>query len=231
MDSSLFYLNFQPNDEDQKNFINMIKESTLDEVNPVYVIRRPIIEKKTEYEYENAFAVLVPKHKIMFFDFGNNPEEFEEYVEDFIEDIGYIAKKFEFIKLIGRARQWRDDFTVQMNKEELNGKNIKSIWKECELVDVEMVRKGEILISLTLGSINEAERLGVGVPDNILDLIKRKIILFDGEQTKFIFDEPAKRRITIQGLAGTGKTELLLHKIKELYGRWWAASPGSLWNG
>lgn len=217
MDSSLFYLNFQPNDEDQKNFINMIKESTLDEVNPVYVIRRPIIEKKTEYEYENAFAVLVPKHKIMFFDFGNNPEEFEEYVEDFIEDIGYIAKKFEFIKLIGRARQWRDDFTVQMNKEELNGKNIKSIWKECELVDVEMVRKGEILISLTLGSINEAERLGVGVPDNILDLIKRKIILFDGEQTKFIFDEPAKRRITIQGLAGTGKTELLLHKIKELY--------------
>ena len=36
-------------------------------------------------------------------------------------------------------------------------------------------------------------------------------------QTKFIFDEPKKKRITIQGLAGTGKTELLLHKIKELY--------------
>ena len=41
--------------------------------------------------------------------------------------------------------------------------------------------------------------------------------MFDGEQTKFIFDEPKKKRITIQGLAGTGKTELLLHKIKELY--------------
>jgi hypothetical protein len=31
--------------------------------------------------------------------------------------------------------------------------------------------------------------LGEGIPDNILDQIKRKIILFDGEQTKFIFDE------------------------------------------
>jgi superfamily I DNA and RNA helicase len=70
---------------------------------------------------------------------------------------------------------------------------------------------------LATGSINEAKRLGLGVPDNVLDQIKRKIVLFDGEQTKFIFDEPNKKRITIQGLAGTGKTELLLHKIKELY--------------
>lgn len=41
--------------------------------------------------------------------------------------------------------------------------------------------------------------------------------MFDGDQTRFIFDEPHKDRIIIQGLAGTGKTELLLHKIKELY--------------
>ena len=42
-------------------------------------------------------------------------------------------------------------------------------------------------------------------------------MLFDGEQTRFIYDEPHEKRITIQGLAGTGKTELLLHKIKEIY--------------
>ena len=95
--------------------------------------------------------------------------------------------------------------------------NACNLLKENEITGDELIRRGDILISLATGSINEAERLGLGVPDNILDQIKRKIILFDGEQTKFIFDEPKKKRITIQGLAGTGKTELLLHKIKELY--------------
>lgn len=78
-------------------------------------------------------------------------------------------------------------------------------------------RKGEFLISLLTGSINDVERTGVDYPDTILEKIRRKIILFDGDQTRFIFDEPHKDRIIIQGLAGTGKTELLLHKIKELY--------------
>lgn len=216
MDNSLFYINFEPNDE-QREFIEQIKATTTDNVNPVYVIRKPIIEKKTDYECENAFAILIPKYKIMFLDFGKDEDLFDDYVEDFIEDIGYIAKKYEFLKLVGRPRQWREDFVVKIRKQTCEEFLFSSLLNENQIKDVEMIRKGEILISLATGSINEAARLGEGIPDNILDQIKRKIILFDGEQTKFVFDEPAKKRITIQGLAGTGKTELLLHKIKELY--------------
>lgn len=48
--------------------------------------------------------------------------------------------------------------------------------------------------------------------------VKKKIILFDGDQSRFIYsDNPSKKRVLIQGLAGTGKTELLLHKLKDLY--------------
>lgn len=216
MDNSLFYMNFQPDDE-QREFIEKVKETTTDNINPIYIIRKPIIEKTTDYEYERAFVILVPKHKIMFLNFGTDDEMFEEYIEDFIEDVGYIAKKYEFLKLVGRPRQWKEDFIVRIDKDNCREKSFEELLQENEIDDKELVRKGEILISLATGSINEAARLGEGVPDNVLDQIKRKIILFDGEQTKFIFDEPEKKRITIQGLAGTGKTELLLHKIKELY--------------
>lgn len=51
----------------------------------------------------------------------------------------------------------------------------------------------------------------------IHEQIKKNIILFDGEQTRFIYKQPDKKIITIQGLAGTGKTELLLHKLKDIY--------------
>ncbi|HJD29242.1 MAG TPA: DEAD/DEAH box helicase family protein, partial [Candidatus Blautia avicola] len=75
------------------------------------------------------------------------------------------------------------------------------------------------MISLLTGSINDIERTGIDYPETLLEKIKKKIILFDGDQTRFIFDEPHKDKIIIQGLAGTGKTELLLHKIRELYVR------------
>lgn len=113
MDNSLFYINFEPDDE-QRVFIDQVKAATTDNIDPIYVVSKPIIEKKNDYEYAGAFAILVPKHKIMFFDFGKNGELFDEYVEDFIEDIGYIAKKYEFLKLVGRPRQWRENFCIKI---------------------------------------------------------------------------------------------------------------------
>ena len=47
--------------------------------------------------------------------------------------------------------------------------------------------------------------------------VKKRIKLFDAEQTRFLYNEPNKKVITIQGLSGSGKTELLLHKIKRFY--------------
>lgn len=104
-----------------------------------------------------------------------------------------------------------------MEYEEIEHKNIPEFLEECRLENQEKQRKSEFLISMLIGSINDIERTGITYPDTILEKIKRKIVLFDGDQTRFIYDEPKKNRITVQGLAGTGKTELLLHKIKELY--------------
>ncbi|MGR0480946.1 MAG: DEAD/DEAH box helicase [Candidatus Electronema sp. V4] len=74
-----------------------------------------------------------------------------------------------------------------------------------------------MLISLLIGSVNDINIFKENVPDNILDKVKQKIILFDGDETRFIYQEINKKCITIQGLSGTGKTELLLHKLKEIY--------------
>lgn len=217
IENSMFYMNFEVSSDSQKRCVEAIKRIGLEDImNPIYLLKKPIIDKKADYDYQDAFVVLMPKHKMIFINFGDEGELFEEFQDDFIDDIGYIAKKYDFINIVGRPRQWREDFVseIQYSPEDFS---FEDILKENEIMGDELIRRGDIIISLVTGSINEAERLGVGVPDNILDQIKRKIILFDGEQTKFIFDEPKKKRITIQGLAGTGKTELLLHKIKELY--------------
>lgn len=216
IENSMFYMNFEASSDVQRECVEAIKKINLDDMSPIYLLKKPIIDKKADYTYQDAFVILMPKHKIIFINFGDEEELFEEFEDDFIDDIGYIAKKYEFIDIVGRPRKWREQFVskIQYSAEECD---FEVILKENEIMGDELIRKGDILISLATGSINEAERLGLGVPDNILDQIKRKIILFDGEQTKFIFDEPKKKRITIQGLAGTGKTELLLHKIKELY--------------
>lgn len=43
--------------------------------------------------------------------------------------------------------------------------------------------------------------------------------MFDGEQTRFIYGDytGTGKQIIVQGLSGTGKTELLLHKLREIY--------------
>lgn len=78
-------------------------------------------------------------------------------------------------------------------------------------------RKSELLISLITGSINDIDRVGKELPADALEKIKKKIILYDTTQTEFINESYEKKVIRIQGLAGTGKTELLLRRMVELY--------------
>lgn len=78
-------------------------------------------------------------------------------------------------------------------------------------------RKIDLLISLLIGSINNIEKIGLSDPESLLEKVKQKIILFDGQQSRFIYQTKEQDTITIQGMAGTGKTELLLHKLKDVY--------------
>ena len=86
------------------------------------------------------------------------------------------------------------------------------------VLEGEWKRKADLLISLLSGSINDIAKIGAAEPRSILEKVKKKIVLFDGEQTRFIYKNyQVKKIVSVQGLSGTGKTELLLHKLKELY--------------
>ena len=74
----------------------------------------------------------------------------------------------------------------------------------------------ELIISLIVGSINDVSKIKLET-NNLLDSVKSKIILFDTDQTSFVFKSNIGKRYVVQGLAGSGKTELLLHKLKEVY--------------
>lgn len=78
-------------------------------------------------------------------------------------------------------------------------------------------RISSLLVSLAIGSINDVKELRLDPGSNLLQKVRQKIVLYDGDQSRFIYRHLNKPRIVIQGLAGTGKTELLLRKLRELY--------------
>jgi superfamily I DNA and RNA helicase len=90
--------------------------------------------------------------------------------------------------------------------------NIKS-----SVEDPAKQRIAELLVSLLTGSINDIEKVKAELPTSLLEKIKRKILLFDADQTRFIYEKREQSIVRIQGLSGTGKTELLLHKLRDLY--------------
>ena len=99
--------------------------------------------------------------------------------------------------------------------EDLN--DVDKFWKRLKASNLQEKKYTELLVTLCTGSINDINRVKAEVPKTLLDQVKQKILAFDADQTRFIYQELDKKLVKIQGLSGTGKTELLLHKLKELY--------------
>jgi superfamily I DNA and RNA helicase len=194
--------------------INELEVFAEQEKRQVYVIDKPVGERKYQYSYKEAIVILIPKVKILFVNFGSDTEAFQDYTYDFIEDLGYISDKYEYRSFLGRPRKWKDELLKEIYFG--SNDNIISIIRGNHLTGME-ARKGELILSLLTGSINDINRVDGDVPTSSLEQVKKNIVLFDGEQTRFIFKQPDRKIITIQGLAGTGKTELLLHKLKDIY--------------
>lgn len=183
----------------------------------MYLLKSPLGNKKYVYADKDSFILLSPHHKITFITCrGILDNVFEDYYEDVIEDIGAISDKFLYKEYIGRTREWKEKLTRKVLSESLL-KNINQFYNEAYVEDVVIRRKLELVISLFIGSINDITNVSLDEPKEILDKVKHKIQLFDGDQTNFIYCSLDKKVVTIQGLSGTGKTELLLHKLKELY--------------
>lgn len=221
-DKSLFYTNIQETDKN-KNFISEIKTYAETSTNdmPIYVINKQLGGKEYNYEYKNCLVIAMPKHKLIFvnFDEGRSyQEDFEDFIMDFCEDIGFLADKFNYKSILGRPRKWGQEITYKLNYS--NDIKIKHLLSETLINNYELQRKADLVCSLVTGSINDINKVGRNLPETTLDKIKQKIILFDADQGRFIYTSAntiTESKINIQGLAGTGKTELLLHKLKDLY--------------
>ncbi|WP_311334363.1 ATP-binding domain-containing protein [Capnocytophaga sputigena] len=204
-----------------KSVINKFKtylSEEEDKATQIYIITAPLGGKYT-YDYEeNALVLLIPKHKIIFLNLSDKRSpDFENYYEDFIEDLASISDKYEYKGYIGRPRDWKENNTAKANLEDFNKGSLKEFLTSFELKDSKEQRIGEYLISLLIGSINDIQQKGIEVPETLLEKVKKNIVLFDGDQTRFIYRDFSNKIVTIQGLSGTGKTELLLHKLKDIY--------------
>lgn len=172
-----------------------------------YVVRKPLSKDDAKYDYEDAVAIFMSGMKPCFVDLGGDEEKFDEYVEDFKEDISFLAEKFKYRDKIGRKKHW-DKLFHEADTSNLDFKDLNVGIKDGRVID--------LIISLIIGSINDVSKINLDAQD-VLSSVKSKILLFDTDQTSFVFRTGPGKRYVIQGLAGSGKTELLLHKLKEIY--------------
>ncbi|ATV53315.1 DEAD/DEAH box helicase [Prevotella intermedia] len=216
MENSRLFIDIKKHYEKNETILSEITEYVEEHTDSiVYIITAPL-NKKYTYTYEsNALVILSPKKKIIFVNLGDNEEEFEDYVEDFIEDIGNLSDNFEYKAQIGRPREWSKKVISKIDSSKI--KSIETLFNQNTLIEGREQRIAELIITLLIGSINDIKAIGVEQPETALEKIRKNILLFDADQTRFIYKDLEQKMILIQGLSGTGKTELLLHKLKEIY--------------
>ena len=210
MNNSSFFCDDRiPNIIQLSSFCEKLESLSITLKAPIYLLSKAL-GSDTAYSYSHAIILLLPKHYILVIDRNTDSQnchsnDFEDFFEDFIEDLGYLSEKYGYRQWLGRPREWKG----YIHKCSLNdiSNNLENLISQ-EQVPFIAERRVELLISLLIGSINDPEKVGVETPNTILDKVKKKIVLFDGMQSSFIYGKVSKKRVTIQGLAGTGKTEL-----------------------
>lgn len=214
MTSSFFFLQAEKTHRNQV-FIDHLEAMAAERKEQAYVISKPLGDARYSYSHNHGIVVLSPKRKIAFIDFSEDKLSFENFVEDFLEDLASISDKYRYKDSIGRPRFWRDELIIKFDGNELNA--FETWAEESRVEDPAKQRIAELLVSLLTGSINDIKKVKAELPTSLLEKIKRKILLFDADQTRFIYEKREQPIVRIQGLSGTGKTELLLHKLRDLY--------------
>jgi len=191
------------------------------EKTPIYLLNK-VLSKTNIYSddveeiLKDIVVVVSTNWNILILHNNLDRDKIEYFYDEFLDDIYSIVDRFNFTnsKCLGRKREWKDLIKIETwdNQIDLDNFSIDTISK----------RKIKVLLSLIIDSINDAEKI-CSYSDNLskLQKIKTRIKIFDAEQTRFLYNEPKKATtpevITIQGLSGSGKTELLLHKIKNIF--------------
>ena len=211
--SSNFYCDLEYPAGSEPAWLTALNEYSESSQKRVYVMREPVTDTDNT-EYDSNFVMMITGAKICVIR-QSDEKKFEAYKEDVIESISYLYRKYNYRNELGLFSELRDKLITNAEENQLS--DIDKFLKDIEIEDPLDIRRSELLISLCIGNPNEIDRVGDLVPTTILDKVKHKILLFDGDQTRFIYEKKNKHVVRIQGLSGSGKTELLLHKVKELY--------------
>lgn len=215
--SSFFYIQPDLKNDTNADFLNSVEEYANTHQMQIYAIMNPLGENKYKYNRDDVLIILSPGYQLAFVAFSDDVDGIQNFIEDFIEDLGSLSDKYNYKDTIGRPRAWKDKLVTECSYADFSFGNLDKFFDEIKITDGVLAKKSELIISLLTGSINNIDKVKGNVPDNILDKVKQKIILFDGDQTRFVYQKFDKKKVVIQGLSGTGKTELLLHKLKEIY--------------
>lgn len=216
MNSTLYY-DIDLQSAVNAQLIHRVQEYTINHKMDIFIFNVPKSDlKKGEYEHEGCFIVMSAGHKLALINAGVDQDEYDDYVEDVNVLINYLFSKYDYRSELGRFSKWgssliKDGLSIR------DMDNLEEFWERLRVTDRLEMRKTELLVALCSGSINDIERVKAGLPQTMLEQVKQRIQAFDADQTRFIYQELNQKIVKIQGLSGTGKTELLLHKLKELY--------------
>lgn len=212
MQSSLYY--DIPKTERYEDLIIRMEQYANDRNMDVFLFRVPKSDLDSKsYEQEGCFITMSPGYKLSMVNAYASEDDYYDYVDDVKNIINYLYSKYEYRDELGRFNKWGTALIDDENTlEDLN--NLASFWEKQKLTDRLQMRYSEILVALCSGSVNDIKQVKAGLPVTMLDQVKQKIQAFDADQTRFIYKELDKPLVKIQGLSGTGKTELLLHKLK-----------------
>lgn len=181
----------------------------------IYMLRMPKNDVN-DYDEYNCFMLLSPTYKVTLINVSENTDNFQDYCDDVEDAVSYLYTKYEYKKELGRFRTFFSELKSEI-EDVSRLDDLDDFFNAISLQDSTLRRYSTIVVSLCTGSINDINRVKACVPQTLLQKVKQKIQLFDADQTRFIYQNLNKKRVRIQGLSGTGKTELLLHKLKELY--------------
>lgn len=200
--------------------VNRVEEFAQQKEADIFMIRIPKNDlDETLRPLNGCFMFLSARHKIALVNAFATKEAFANYVEDVKDVLSYLFMKYEYRSKLGRFNSLADTLIIESSLADMEDLDV--FWQTLDLPNNQQRKYADLMVALCTGSINDINRVGDNVPTNLLDQVKQKIQLFDADQTRFIYQESpsnsSKKTIKIQGLSGTGKTELLLHKLKQLY--------------
>lgn len=217
MQSNLYY-DIDASVAAYSDLIRRVEKYAVEKNMEIFMFRVPKSDlKDMSYAHEGCFMIMSCGYKIALVNAFAPEQEFDEYCEDVEEVMNYLFSKYEYRTQLGRFSKWGKPL-VKKEPEIQSLNDLDAFWNGLIAKDSLEKKSTELLVTLCTGSINDIERVKAEVPVTILDQVKQKIQAFDADQTRFIYGGiDDQRLIKIQGLSGTGKTELLLHKLKELY--------------